>query len=151
MSSSAAIHPITVDQYLSFKAPSGFRDELIEGKIILSHVIRSTACWNKPALEGTEFVARRRTNMRMPQDFSMPSPDVFGIDADRWCAAITEDGYPQQSPQLVVEVISRSNTTKNVDRKTALYLKNGASEVWIVYPNKRKGRGCASPGKTGTR
>jgi Uma2 family endonuclease len=36
-----------------------------------------------------------------------------------------------------VEVISRSNTKKNVSRKAALYLKNDASAVWIVYPRKK--------------
>ena len=52
-------------------------------------------------------------------------------------AAIAQDGYPQQSPQLVVEVISRSSIKKNVNRKATLYLKNGGCAVWIVYPKKK--------------
>ena len=67
----------------------------------------------------------------------MPSPDVFVIDTARWKAAIAQNGYPQQSPQLVVEVISRSNTNKHVNRKVALYFKNGARAVWIVHPVNR--------------
>ncbi|HWF48591.1 MAG TPA: Uma2 family endonuclease [Bryobacteraceae bacterium] len=136
---------ITVKQYISFKAPSGFRDELIDGEIVLSPDVKALhqevahrICWLlERKLEGSRFVTRQRTNMQMPQDHSMPSPDVFVIDAERWRAAIAQNGYPQQSPQLVVEVISRSNTKKHVNRKAALYLKNGASAVWIVYPNKK--------------
>ena len=67
----------------------------------------------------------------------MPSPDVFVIDAMRWKEAIAQNGHPQQGPQLAVEVISRSNRRRNVARKTALYLKNGAAAVWIVYPTRQ--------------
>jgi len=137
--------PITIEQYLAFKSPAGFRDELIEGEIILSpdpkalhnEVAHQLCRLLERKLKGSKFVARQRTNMRMPQDHSMPSPDVFVIDKARWLAAITEDGYPLQSPQLAVEVISRSNTRKNVTRKAALYLKNGALAVWIIYPRKQ--------------
>lgn len=59
--------PITLEQYASFKSPAGFRDELIEGEII----------------------------MQMPQDHSMPSPDIFVIDIKRWKAALEANGYPQ--------------------------------------------------------
>ena len=142
MSSAASVPPITIEQYLSFNAPAGFRDELIEGEIILSpdakalhqEIAHRISRLLEHAIEGTPFVARQRTNMQMPQDHSMPSPDVFVIDTQRWKAAIAQNGYPQQSPQLVVEVISRSNTNKHVNRKVALYLKNEALAVWIVHP-----------------
>ncbi len=140
--------PITLEQYASFKSPAGFRDELIEGEIILSpdpkvlhQEIAHRFCRNlERILEGSAFVARQRTNMQMPQDHSMPSPDIFVIDIKRWKAALEANGYPQQSPQLVVEVISQANRKKNVARKTSLYLKNGASAVWVVYPNRRRVR-----------
>jgi Uma2 family endonuclease len=145
MSSAASIPPITIEQYLSFNAPAGFRDELIEGEIILSpdpkalhqEIAHRISRLLEYAIDGSQFVARRRTNMQMPQDHSMPSPDVFVIDTARWKAAIAQNGYPQQSPQLVVEVISRSNTNKHVNRKVSLYLKNGAQAVWIVHPIKK--------------
>jgi Uma2 family endonuclease len=145
MSSRANMSPITVEQYMSFRAPSGFRDELIEGEIVLSpapKALHQEVAYRicqllERKLEGSSFVARRRTNMQMPQDYSMPSPDVFVMDAERWWAAIAQDGYPQQSPQLVVEVISRSNIKKNVNRKVTLYLKNGGCAVWIVYLKKK--------------
>jgi Uma2 family endonuclease len=143
--SSVSAPPINIEQYLSFRSPAGFRDELIEGAIILSpdpkalhqEVAHRICSLLERKLQGSSFVARQRTNMRMPQDHSMPSPDVFVIDTERWKLAIALDGYPQQSPQLVVEVISRSNTRKHVKKKTALYLKNGATAVWIVYPLKK--------------
>ena len=49
-----------------------------------------------------------------------PDPDTF-----------TYVGY---MPDLVVEIVSPSNTTAELRRKTALYLNNGASLVWLVNP-----------------
>lgn len=74
MSSFASTSPITVEQYLSFKSPPGFRDELIEGEIILSpdpkarhqEVAHRICGLLERHLQGAPFLARERTNMQMP-------------------------------------------------------------------------------------
>jgi hypothetical protein len=91
MSGVTSISPITVEQYLLFKSPAGFRDELIEGEIVLSpdpkalhqEVAHQICRLLEGKLKGSKFVARQRTNMRMPQDHSMPSPDVTRQDGWR--------------------------------------------------------------------
>jgi hypothetical protein len=36
MASALPVPPITIEQYLTFESPEGFRDELINGRIIMS-------------------------------------------------------------------------------------------------------------------
>jgi Uma2 family endonuclease len=43
-------------------------------------------------------------------------------------------GYFSGAPEIAIEVASKGNTAEELDRKTQLYLQNGASEVWVVYP-----------------
>jgi Uma2 family endonuclease len=43
-----------------------------------------------------------------------------------------------QSPELCVEVVSPSNSRKELREKVAGYLEAGASEVWIVYPQSKR-------------
>ena len=45
--------------------------------------------------------------------------------------------YLESAPALAVEVISKSNTAEQMDRKVKIYLTNGGAEVWLVYPNTR--------------
>lgn len=58
-------------------------------------------------------------------------PDVAFIAKER------APSIPKQfhgAPDLAVEVISPSETPRKINDKTALYLANGASMVWNVYP-----------------
>lgn len=42
------------------------------------------------------------------------------------------------APQLCIEVISSSNSRKEIREKTDAYLAAGAEEVWIVYPQSKR-------------
>lgn len=48
-----------------------------------------------------------------------------------------EDGFLSVMPDLAVEVVSPSNSIRQIRRKARIYLDNGASLVWIVLPSKR--------------
>ena len=136
---------VSIEEYLSYEAPPGFRDELIEGEIILApdpKPLHATICENlyqsmQEVLKNTEYSVHLATNMVLAKDDSMPSPDVFVIDKDRWTAAIREDKYPDGSPQLAVEVYSPSNRPGLIRKKIELYLKNGSAAVWVIYPKRR--------------
>jgi Uma2 family endonuclease len=41
------------------------------------------------------------------------------------------------APELVVEILSRSNTAIEMDRKFSLYLQAGVQEYWIVAPEEK--------------
>jgi Uma2 family endonuclease len=51
-----------------------------------------------------------------------------------WPDQPTERGWLKGSPMLAVEIASRGNTARELELKTALYLEDGAAEVWVLYP-----------------
>ena len=51
-----------------------------------------------------------------------------------------------QAPELCIEVVSPTNSVKEMQEKTAAYLAAGALEVWIVYPQSKR---CEVHGKQG--
>jgi Uma2 family endonuclease len=56
--------------------------------------------------------------------------------------SLKESGFPElaaphMAPDLAAEVISRSNTTEEMDRKLREYFEAGTRLVWYFYPNDR--------------
>ncbi|HVW83775.1 MAG TPA: Uma2 family endonuclease [Bryobacteraceae bacterium] len=47
-------------------------------------------------------------------------------------------GWLQGAPMLAIEIISPGNFAEEIDRKVDAYLEDGAAEVWIVYPERRR-------------
>ena len=142
---STAAPPITVEQYLNFEAPDGYRSELIAGAIIVSpdpkplhHDVVLNILRILENEIGRQYKVGTRVNMNMRELFSMPSPDVFVVSHDVWRRAREGSYYPQCSPLLAVEVVSPSNRPVNVKKKTELYLSAGTLAVWNVYPVERR-------------
>ncbi len=138
----SALTGVTIDQYLSYEAPEGFRDELIDGEIILSpepkprheDICKSLYELLRNSLRGSGYVVRESVNMRLDKHNSMPSPDVFVIGRARWNAAVAENRYPEGSPELAIEVFSPPNKNRKFQRKLELYLQTGSVAVWVVHP-----------------
>ena len=59
--------------------------------------------------------------------------DVGLISAERW-EQTDPEGNIQGVPELVVEVLSRSNTAAEILDKRLTCLENGAREFWLVNP-----------------
>ncbi len=86
---------------------------------------------NRAAL-GTEFVVRLDTTHHVGEKEG-PRPEVFVISRERWIAADADDGYPAGSPELVVEVLSLSNSQKEMAIKRQLYLSDPhCLAVWEI-------------------
>lgn len=135
-------YKVSIEEYLAYEAPEGFRDELIEGEIVLSpdpkplysDVAENLYLLLKAALKGTNYLVKMRTNVVLENDDSMPSADVFVLDKRRWTTARDANQYPEGVPELPIEIYSPSDRPRRLHRKIALYLRNGAWSVWIVYP-----------------
>lgn len=59
-----------------------------------------------------------------------------------WCSAdfLVKNGYEtpyQEAPEVCVEVVSRSNSKREMSEKRKLYFERGAREVWICRENGR--------------
>ncbi len=59
-------------------------------------------------------------------------PDLSFVQRDR--VPVDEDAYPMLAPDLVVEVVSPSQSGPSIEEKTALYLAAGVRLIWIVDP-----------------
>jgi Uma2 family endonuclease len=63
-------------------------------------------------------------------DLAWASTQFLNEHAGEW--ALT------QAPELCIEVVSPTNSVKEMEEKTAAYLAAGAAEVWIVYPQSKR-------------
>jgi Uma2 family endonuclease len=143
MSSTVKAPPITVRQYLGFQSPPGFRDELINGEIVVSpepkplhHDVAENLFELLRAAAGGAFKVGMRINMTMDTLNSAPSPDVWIVEREKWRAARAANTYPENAPVLAVEVVSPSNRKRRVQEKIDLYLATGGAAVWVVYPKR---------------
>jgi Uma2 family endonuclease len=69
-------------------------------------------------------------------EYDVRGPDVALVSRERWNAT-DEDGYLQGSPELVIEVLSPSNTKAEMREKAALCLATGCVEFRVVDPERR--------------
>ena len=60
------------------------------------------------------------------------APDVAYVRQERLPPPGQRAGFPDLAPDLVVEVLSPSNTPAEVARKVAIYLAAGTELVWVV-------------------
>ncbi len=64
-------------------------------------------------------------------------PDIAYISAERLPLDVRIIGYLEVVPELVVEIISPSDTQREVNDKTRMWLSHGVSIVWEIYPADR--------------
>ena len=51
--------------------------------------------------------------------------------------AVSEDGYFLGAPDLAIEVVSPSESARDLNKKVSLMLKSGSLAVWVIYPEER--------------
>ena len=62
-------------------------------------------------------------------------PDVSFVRAEHIVEAEEPEDYWYRAPDLAVEVVSPTETARDIRGKVRDYLDGGASEVWVVYPD----------------
>lgn len=75
----------------------------------------------------TGFVLQREPD-------TLLAPDVTFIQKDRVPVGDDEIGFPEVVPDLVVEILSPSNTSTMMTKKVNAYLAAGVSLIWVVDP-----------------
>ncbi len=68
------------------------------------------------------------------QPASWIQPDVSFIKRKR-VSDTAEDGYFLGAPELAVEIVSPSETARDLERKVEVLLGFGARVVWVIYPD----------------
>jgi Uma2 family endonuclease len=134
---------ITVAQYRDLPEKEDFIQELHWGQVVE---------WTRPKMRHVKIQSRlvrllrpkaehlgvieSEAPFRALPEFELRAADVAFITQQRWDAADDEDNL-SGSPELVIEVLSRSNTNPEMKEKAALFLSTGAQEFWVVSPRKK--------------
>jgi Uma2 family endonuclease len=144
---STVAEPITADELL--RMPRGqFRYELIRGRLITmspsgsEHGVVSM----RLSLILGPFVAARNLGLlfgaetgfkleRNPD--TVRAPDVAFISHAKIPPGGIPQGYWTGPPELAVEVVSPSDTAREVSEKAADWIRFGARAVWVVDPDSK--------------
>jgi Uma2 family endonuclease len=126
--------------------PDGSQQELVQGVIVTMPPpgFRHGLCCSKIDRRLGVFVETNRLGYLCCNDtgfISERDPDtVRGPDLSFWTKErlpTPPEGYPDVSPDLVVEVVSPSDHFSRLQKKLTHYLEKGVRLVWVVDPEDR--------------
>jgi Uma2 family endonuclease len=134
---------MTVEQYSALPDPKGGRYELHHGVLVevsfpkhghwviqqrLFRLLDPIAAGRGPV--GTEFAFRP-----LPE-YELWAADAAYVSQARFDACPENDWLPG-APELVIEVLSPSNTVSEINEREAMCLENGCLEFWVVDPKRK--------------
>jgi Uma2 family endonuclease len=82
-------------------------------------------------------------------EYELRVADVAYVSQARW-DAIDPEGNLQGAPEILIEILSPSNTAAEILDKEQICLANGAKEFWVVDPDRRRVKITTSEGRTMT-
>jgi Uma2 family endonuclease len=137
--------PITADQLLRLP-PDGRRYELVEGelKVMTPASPRHGRIANTVAFLLTQHVRQHdlgivyaaETGFQLRENpDTVRAADAAFVAKSRIPAGGEPEGYWAIAPDLVVEVVSPSDSASEVQSKVADWLEAGCQLVWVAYPD----------------
>lgn len=131
---------ITVEEFRNLQNPPGGYYELHNGEAIAVTYPkqRHDFCEDRlldllvPLAKGKGRVSKRFAFRALPE-YELRQADAAYLRADRYRGIDPNDNL-HGAPDLVIEVLSPSNTAEEMEEKAALCLENGTLEFWIVSP-----------------
>jgi Uma2 family endonuclease len=110
-------------------SPGGIRHSRVTGKAfsLLDAHCRPRKLGRILTGEAGVIVARRPDTVR--------GADVAFISYDRLSRDAAEDGFLQQPPELVIEVLAKDASWEKMDEKVAEYHAFGVDLVWVLDPH----------------
>jgi Uma2 family endonuclease len=131
---------LTVEQYRQLPDREGVLQELHWGQVVTltrpkmrhSRLQYRLVELLRPKAEAKGVVAAEVPFRALPE-YDLRAADVAFVSNLRWNTADADDNL-HGSPELVIEVLSPSNTKAEIREKAALYLSTGAQEFWVVDP-----------------
>ena len=134
---------VTVEEYLKLPPPEGGHYELHHGEVVfvtapkwghkriqdrLEVLLRSVA--------GERAYVTKEMAFRPTPEHEVWEADVGLVTSER-AANVADDDYLMGAPDLVIEVLSPSNTVEEINDKMSVCLDNGCLSFWVV-DSKRK-------------
>jgi len=135
---------MTVGEYLKLPPPKEGHYELHHGEVVLvpppkwgHQRIQDRIQTLLKRLAGDTGVARMEMAFRPTPEHEVWLADVGFVRAER-AESVGEDEYLAGAPDLVVEVLSPSNTVDEINDKMSLCLGNGCSSFWVIDPKRKR-------------
>jgi Uma2 family endonuclease len=100
----------------------------------------------KPAAKAAGHVSMEFAFRAVPE-YELRVADVAFVRWERLNATAPNDNL-HGSPDLVIEILSPSNTVAEIYDKEKLCLENGAQEFWVVDPDRRQVKVSTPDGRT---
>lgn len=123
--------------------PQGFPYDLRHGELVtvvfprMKHfVIQQQLRRLLESAAGKIGIASTELGFRALAEYEYRRADVAFVLRDRW-ESCDPNGYFLGAPEIVIEVLSPSNTATEMLDKEKLCLENGCKEFWIVDPDLR--------------
>ena len=123
--------------------------ELINGELIEMSPANSLHSWlaseisrhigNYVSVRGIGFTLVEAGFHLTTERHTFLVPDVAFVSNDRQPTPLAQT-FAEYMPDLAVEIVSPSNTLAEQHRKTGLYLRHGASLVWMSFRTERASR-----------
>ena len=134
---------ITVEEFLKLPDPKGGRTELHHGQVVVVPYPK----WGHQRLQdrlsilltgiaGEGYAVRPGKPFRPTPEHELWVADVGCVSRERYDAT-GEDEYLMGAPDLVIEVLSPSNTVDEINDKMSVCMANGCRSFWTV-DGKRK-------------
>jgi Uma2 family endonuclease len=133
---------LTFEEWQKLPERGGTIYELDEGELLMepSPALRHNMIRQRIATRLRQYVESRQLGIVVEEmDFrlgpnTVRNPDVAFITADHLKRIDLDRSPVDGAPMVAIEVISPSNRTEDMAKKTKQYLSAGCRSVWIVYP-----------------
>jgi Uma2 family endonuclease len=146
---------MTVEQFRQLPETGSFYYELRHGEAVpvtrpkLKHSLIQIRLEQLLRRAVPEMIVGMEFPFRALPEHELRVADVAMISLDRIQQADPEDNL-HGAPDLVVEVLSPSNTVAEINDKEKLCLENGSKEFWVVDPDLRQVKVSTPDGITTT-
>jgi Uma2 family endonuclease len=135
---------LTVEDFLKVAEPREGHIELHHGEVVVMpppkkghQKIQDRLHMLLKQLFADEYVVRIEMAFRPAPEYEVWQADIGCVALER-DDATRDDEYLNGSPDLVVEVLSPSNTMDEINEKMAVCMANGCVSFWVADPRRKR-------------